>query len=165
MSRTSFTLESKDLGGTFDDSQVMNGFGCNGGNVSPQLHWSNAPVGTKAFAITMHDPDAPTPSGFYHWAVFNIPADTHELPTGAGDPEKDLLPRGAFMGQADTGLKAYGGPCPPEGDFWHRYIITIHALNTDDLDIDSNTPLAQCIFKIVTGAELARASILAYFKK
>ncbi len=165
MSKQTFTLTSNDLGGTFSKEQIMNSFGCDGGNVSPHLQWENAPDGTQAFAISMHDPDAPTPSGFYHWAVFGIPASVSELPSGAGDPEKKLLPEGAFMGKADTGVKAYGGPCPPEGDFWHRYIITVHALNTTDIDVNAETPLAQAIFKIVTGAEIARASLIAYYRK
>ena len=165
MSKKSFTLYSDDLGGTFSKEQVMDKFGCDGGNVSPHLRWENAPQDTRSFAITIHDPDAPTGSGFWHWAVFNIPADVTELPKDAGNPDNSLLPRGAFMGRADSGNKAYDGPCPPEGDFAHRYIITVHALNTDQPEIDSDTPLAQAIFKITMMYELDKASMLAYYKK
>ncbi|MDZ7846392.1 MAG: YbhB/YbcL family Raf kinase inhibitor-like protein [Owenweeksia sp.] len=165
MSKKSFSLYSDDLGGSFSKNQVMDKFGCSGGNTSPHLRWENAPEGTKSFALTLHDPDAPTDSGFWHWAVFNLPANTNELPAGAGDPASNLLPGSAFMGQADTGNKAYDGPCPPEGDFRHRYILTVYALNTDTPEIDADTPLAQAIFKISMMYELERASLIAYFKK
>lgn len=160
-----FTLHSNDLGGTFTHDQVMDSFGCSGGNVSPHLKWENPPTGFKSFAVTMHDPDAPTDSGFWHWAVFNLPEGTTELKAGAGNPEKKLLPKGAFMGRADTGQHAYGGPCPPAGDFTHRYIISVYALDTAKVDFDENVPLAQAVFKLVTGSELARASLIAYYKK
>lgn len=165
MSKSTFTLSSNDLGGTFSKDQVMNNFGCTGNNVSPHLKWENAPEGTKGFAVTIHDPDAPTDSGFWHWAVFNIPADVNELPAGAGDPSKNLLPEKAFMGRADTGNHQYDGPCPPEGDFTHRYIISVYALNTDDLPFNEDTPLAQSAFQIATSLEIARASLIAYYKK
>lgn len=160
-----FTLRSKTLGGNFTEEQLADIFGCSGKNISPQLQWENAPEGTKSFALCMHDPDAPTPSGFYHWAVFNIPANVSELPEGAGNPDKGLLPDKAFMGKGDSGMQAYTGPCPPEGDFIHRYVITVHALDTDSPDIDADTPLAQAFFKIVMQHELGRASMLVYYKR
>lgn len=162
MSKNTFTLISNDLGGTFGKEQVMNSFGCQGGNVSPQLSWTNAPEGTKSFVISMHDPDAPTPSGFWHWMVYDIPTNVNELAAGAGSIEKDKLPKGAFMGRVDTGLAEYGGPCPPEGDFPHRYIITIYALDCEKLGVEENTPLAQATFKMMTGHLLGRASIISY---
>lgn len=165
MSKNNFSLYSDDLGGNFGPEQIMNKFGCTGQNISPHLKWENAPEGTRSFAVTIHDPDAPTQSGFWHWAVFNIPANVNELPAGAGNPDNDLLPTGAFMGRADTGRKAYDGPCPPDNDFAHRYILTVYALNTDQPEIDSDTPLAQAIFKISMMYELGRASMLAYYKK
>ena len=82
-----FSLSSNDLGGEATKTQEFNGFGCSGDNQSPQLFWENAPEGTKSFAITMYDPDAPTGSGFWHWVVFDIPANVNELATNAGNVE------------------------------------------------------------------------------
>src|SRR5262244_2925328 len=84
-----FTLKSKDIGGQMTLQQVLNGFGCTGQNVSPQLSWDNAPAGTKSFGVTIYDKDAPTGSGWWHWIVFNIPATVSELKQGAGDASKN----------------------------------------------------------------------------
>src|SRR5581483_4242400 len=86
--------------------------GCGGKNKSPQLAWSGAPAGTKSFAITLFDPDAPTGSGYSHWVVFDIPATTTSLDEGAGGGD----PGGGKTGYSDFGLNSYGGPCPPKGD-------------------------------------------------
>src|SRR5258705_971472 len=90
-----FTLKSRDIGGQMTAQQVLNGFGCTGQNLSPQLSWENAPAGTKSFAVTIYDKDAPTGSGWWHWVVFDIPANTNDLKQGAGDISKNLLPHGA----------------------------------------------------------------------
>src|SRR5438067_2094273 len=97
------------------------GFGCGGGNKSPHLAWSGAPAGTKSFALMVYDPDAPTGSGFWHWVMFDIPADTTELPKGAGDPKAATAPKGATQSRTDFGVPGYGGPCPPQGDPPHHY--------------------------------------------
>ena len=166
MSKSTFSLHSDDLGGSFTMDQVFNAFGCTGGNNSPHIAWSNVPEGTKSFALFMHDPDAPTHGGFWHWAVYNIPVDHLELPAGAGAEGGSSLPNGAIMGRADAGKNAYCGPCPPPGDFTHQYIITVYALNTDKMDgVDENTPINQVEFRVVTEWEIARASIIAHFKR
>src|SRR6266567_2775664 len=118
----SMSLTSTDLkeGATIANEQVFKGFGCTGGNVSPALRWSGAPAGTKSFAVTMYDPDAPTGSGWWHWVVYNIPAAVTSLPAGAGDPGKNLLAAGATQGNTDFGAAGYGGPCPPPGDKPHH---------------------------------------------
>jgi len=128
-----FTLKSKDIGGQATDKQVFKGFGCTGENVSPELYWENAPAGTRRFAVTMFDPDAPTGSGFWHWIVFDIPANITELKSDAGNLSKNLAPAGAIQGKTDFGQPGYGGPCPPEGHGFHEYIITVYALKTDKL--------------------------------
>lgn len=142
-----FTLSSPDLAsGTFDNKFVLNGFGCSGQNLSPALVWQNAPAGTKSFALQVYDPDAPTGSGFWHWAVYNIPPTVTSLPQGAGnDPAR--LPAGAFGGNTDfmdtgatNGNGNYGGPCPPAGDRPHRYVFTLYALGFDKVEAAGGVP-------------------------
>jgi Raf kinase inhibitor-like YbhB/YbcL family protein len=130
-----FSLKSTDLkeGGKIEEKQVFNSFGCSGGNVSPELSWANAPAGTKSFALTVYDPDAPTGSGWWHWVVYNIPADTKELASGVGSGT-GALPTGAVQGKTDFGSAGYGGPCPPQGDKPHHYIFTLYALKVDKLE-------------------------------
>lgn len=121
--------------GKFAEKYIAGVFGCSGQNVSPQLSWEGAPEGTKSFAVTMYDPDAPTGSGFWHWLVFNIPANVTELPEGAGS-DGGTIPDGAAQGRNDAGVHAYMGPCPPQGDPDHRYVITIHAVDVEALPPD-----------------------------
>jgi len=91
-------------GKMISDEQVFNGFGCTGKNISPALSWSGAPAGTKSFAVTVYDPDAPTGSGFWHWVMFNIPADTTALAKNAGDPKAGLAPKGSVQSRTDFGV-------------------------------------------------------------
>ncbi len=142
-----FTLTSADLvSGTFDNKFVLKGFGCSGENVSPALSWSNVPPNTKSLALQVYDPDAPSGSGFWHWAIYNIPATATGLPQGAGN-SPTTLPAGAFGGNTDfrdTGLTGmngnYGGPCPPQGDKPHRYQFTLYALAVDKLEVAGGVP-------------------------
>lgn len=158
-STKTFTLSSNEIGGQATQHQFLNGFGCHGDNVSPALSWENPPAGTKAFAITMYDKDAPTGSGFWHWVVFNIPADVHELKSGAGDPAKGLIPTGAIQSLTDFGKAGYGGPCPPPGTP-HEYLITVFALKTN-LNLDQNATPALVGFNLYFNS-LAKASIVMY---
>ncbi|MEZ5017076.1 MAG: YbhB/YbcL family Raf kinase inhibitor-like protein [Flavipsychrobacter sp.] len=162
--QSTFTLSSKNLGGTATTVEEFAGFGCKGENKSPQLSWINAPEGTKSFAITMYDPDAPTGSGWWHWLVFDIPASVNELVAGAGDIALDLAPKGAVQSITDYGSKGYGGPCPPQGHGWHQYIITVHALKTDKLGVDENTNAAIVGFNIWANT-IAKASIVTYYQR
>lgn len=114
---TSFSVTSRDISGDrrLAPQQVFEGFGCHGGNQSPQLAWTNPPAGTKSFAITVYDPDAPTGSGWWHWTIANIPAKTMTLPAGAGNPNGEKLPAGAVQGRNDFGYAGFGGACPLPG--------------------------------------------------
>jgi Raf kinase inhibitor-like YbhB/YbcL family protein len=142
-----FTISSPDLAsGTFGTQYILNGFGCTGGNISPAVNWVNPPGGTKSFALNVFDPDAPTGSGFWHWAVYNIPPSTTGLARGAGNTPA-TLPAPAFGGNTDfldTGTTGgngnYGGPCPPAGDPPHRYIFTLYALSVDDVQMAGGVP-------------------------
>lgn len=164
LGQTNFTLTSTDLGGQATTTQEFDGFGCTGNNESPQLAWSGAPEGTQSFAITMYDPDAPTGSGWWHWLVFDIPADVNELVTGAGNVEANLAPKGAIQSTTDYGGTGYGGPCPPEGHGFHTYIITVHALGAASLGLEAETNPA--VVGYYLGANtLAKASIVAYYKR
>jgi hypothetical protein len=129
-------------------SQVFNGFGCTGDNISPELTWTNAPTGTQSFALTMYDPDAPTGSGWWHWVVYNIPANVTHLSANAGSVDAQQLPQGAVQGRTDFGTSGYGGACPPVGDKPHRYQITVHALKVDHLDLPADASAALIGFMI-----------------
>jgi len=162
--QNTFTLSSSSLGGEATITEEFNGFGCTGKNESPQLSWKNAPEGTKSFAITMYDPDAPTGSGWWHWVVFDIPSDINELVSGAGDIKLNLAPKGAIQSKTDYGVSGYGGPCPPEGHGLHQYIITVHALKTDKLGLDENTNAAVVGYYLWSNT-LAKASIVSYYQR
>lgn len=154
-----FTLKSNEIGGQATQHQFFNSFGCHGDNQSPELSWENPPVGTQAYAITMYDKDAPTGSGFWHWVVFNIPSEVHELKSGAGDPSKNLMPAGAIQSLTDYGKPGYGGPCPPPGNP-HEYLITVYALKAK-LNLDQNTSAAVVGFNLYFNT-IAKASIVMY---
>jgi Raf kinase inhibitor-like YbhB/YbcL family protein len=157
-----FTLKSNELGGQFSNRHFGTAMGFTGENKSPQLSWEHAPEATKSFAITMYDLDAPTGSGFWHWVVFNIPAHVNELPSDAGNNSLSLLPEDAIQSNTDIGLPGYVGPTPPEGPA-HRYLITVHALNsTLELGKDTTPALAGFFMHFST---LAKASLLIYGEK
>ncbi len=132
-----FSLSSPAVkpGASMDQEQVYNGYGCQGQNRSPALEWTAGPEGTRSYAVTVFDPDAPNGSGWWHWVVYNIPADVNALPAGAGDERGKLLPPGAVQGRTDFGSPGYGGPCPPKGHQPHHYIFTVYALKTPRINI------------------------------
>lgn len=149
-----FTLTSTDLadGGTLPDAQVQAK-----GNTSPHLAWSGAPEGTKSFAITCFDPDAPTGSGFWHWTVANIPAEVSEIP--AGGP----VPGGAVEGRTDFGEPGFGGAAPPPGHGPHRYVFTVFAVDVDRLPVTPEDSGAKYGFNLHFHT-LATASITATYE-
>ena len=164
ISQNTFTLTSKNLGGEATLKEEFNGFGCIGKNESPQLSWKNAPEGTRSFAITMYDPDAPTGSGWWHWVVFDIPTSTTELVANAGDIKLELTPEGTIQSITNYGSQGYGGPCPPQGHGLHQYIITVYALKTDTLGLNKNTNPAIVGYYLWNNT-LAKASLITYYKK
>ena len=133
----SLTLSSTDIaqGELMKQSQVFNGFGCSGDDLSLQLQWSGAPKGTKSFAITAYDPDAPTGSGWWHQQLVNIPMSVSILDTGAGSTKKNAAPAGSSHVSNDFGTKGFGGACPPKGHGVHHYRFTVHALSVDKLEL------------------------------
>ena len=122
-------------GSTLATPQLSGIFGAGGEDVSPQLSWSGAPDGTQSYVVTCYDPDAPTGSGFWHWAVLNIPSSVTSLPTGAGDESGSGLPEGAVQLQNDAGLARYLGAAPPPGHGTHRYFFVVHAVDAPALDV------------------------------
>lgn len=159
VSAQTFTLKSNDIGGQATNKQMANSFGCHGENMSPELHWENAPAGTQAFAVTIFDVDAPTGSGFWHWVVFNIPANVTELKTDAGNPAKNLAPAGTIQVNNDGGVPGYIGPCPPPGPI-HQYLITVFALKSK-ISLDKNASPALVGFYLY-GNVIEKASMVMY---
>jgi Raf kinase inhibitor-like YbhB/YbcL family protein len=157
-----FTLQSSDLGGQLTTNQVFNGFGCSGKNISPALNWINPPKGTKSFAVTVYDPDAPTGSGFWHWVIFDIPEKTHALVADSGNIEKKLSPAGSIQSVTSYGKPGFGGACPPEGDTPHRYVFTVYALDIAKLGLNAESQPALVGFFLNQHA-LSKASIISYY--
>lgn len=159
-----FTLKSNELGGQATEKQVFNGFGCNGKNLSPQLFWENPPTGTRSFAVTIYDEDAPTGSGWWHWLIFDIPASVNELKAGAGNISLNLAPDGSIQSITDFKSNGYGGLCPPEGSKAHRYVITVYALKTNKIGLDANANPALVGFMLEQNV-IEKASIVVYYKR
>jgi len=159
-----FTLSSPDIAGQLSNLQVLNGFGCSGKNISPELSWKNAPEGTKSFALTMYDPDAPTGSGWWHWIVFDIPVDIHSLKSNAGNIKASVAPKGSIQSRTSFGQPGFGGACPPQGENPHQYIFTIYALKVDKLGLKADATPALAGFYLNQNV-LAKASILAYYSR
>ncbi|MEU5269717.1 YbhB/YbcL family Raf kinase inhibitor-like protein [Streptomyces hygroscopicus] len=159
----SFTLGSEDVsdGEPLPLAQWSGIFGVpGGGDVSPQLSWSGAPEGTKGYAVTVYDPDAPAGSGFWHWAVANIPASVTEPASDAGNGTGELLPPGAVRLPGDAGAARFIGAAPPAGHGPHRYFIVVQALDVEDTGVEANTTPALLGFHI-SGHVLGRAVLTA----
>ena len=148
----SFTVTSEDVtdGQPLKDDQVAAK-----GNKSPQLSWSGAPEGTKSYTVTCFDPDAPTPSGFWHWVLVDLPADVTSLEAGAASGE---LPGKAFHVRNDAGEAGFTGAAPPQGDQVHRYFFVVHAVGEETLGVDPSASPAVVSFNLAFKT-LARAII------
>lgn len=157
----SLTSATVSEGEKLTNSHVFEGFGCEGENESPQLSWTGAPDGTKSFAINVYDPDAPTGSGWWHWNVVNLPASTNSIAQNAS--MTDDLPGEAIEIRNDYGTIGFGGACPPPGEV-HRYIFTVYALGTEQLELPENPSNALVGFMIRANM-LDSASITAVYHR
>src|SRR5437763_4563437 len=161
----SFTLRSNDIadGETLATPHLSGIFGAGGEDRSPHLAWAAFPPETKSFAVTCYDPDAPTASGFWHWAVFNIPASVTELASGAGDTSGSGLPAGAITLANDGGLKQFLGAAPPAGHRPHRYIFAVHAVDVEKLEVPGTATPAFLGFNLFSHA-IGRALLTAVYE-
>lgn len=156
----SFTTTSQDLIHGEHMPMTFAHPGAGGQNVSPHLVWSGFPAETRSFTVTCFDPDAPTPSGFWHWLVVNLPSSVTELSQGAASVQ---LPGSAFALRNDYGEVGYGGPYPPEGDRPHRYFFVVHAVDVAALDLTTDSSAAYASFNLAFHT-LARAIITPTFR-
>lgn len=156
-----FTLTSPDVadGATLPEELVAQG-----GNLSPALAWSGFPAGTRSFVVSCFDPDAPTPSGYWHWAVVDVPPTVTSLERGAGAHGGSHLPRGAFHVRNDGGGDGYDGAAPPAGDRAHRYVFAVHALDVDSLGVGPGASNAGVAFNALFHT-LARATLTGTYRR
>jgi len=160
-----FVLSSPDpqLVASVPDTYRANAFGCTGGNQSPPLQWSGAPAGTQSFVLTLFDRDErSTPSGWWHWVVYDLPKDVDKLPKGAGAAHSALLAAGTLQGRSDLGEDAYHGPCPAKGDPPHRYVFTIYALKVAKLPVPADSSGAM-VTSIAQEYVLGKAVLTAHY--
>ena len=159
----SFTVTSTDVAEGEPLARPQWSTAAGGVDRAPQLSWSGFPERTRSFAITCLDPDAPSGSGWWHWAVANIPVTTTSLPTGAGDDEGSGLPDGAVQLRNDSGQRRFVGAAPPEGHIPHRYFVVVHAVDVETLDVADATP-AVLGFNLFFHT-LGRARLVAWYQR
>lgn len=161
-----FTVTSNDIRDNIPLAapQVSGIMGAGGTDTSPHLSWSGFPTNTASFAVTCYDPAAPTPSGFWHWGVCDIPAQATELPTGAGDPDGSPLPEGALTLPNDAGIRQYLGAAPPEGNGVHHYYFVVHAVDVPSVGVSKDATPAFLGFTL-SGHTLARATLVPIYER
>ncbi|MCL1870622.1 MAG: YbhB/YbcL family Raf kinase inhibitor-like protein [Promicromonosporaceae bacterium] len=157
----SFTLTSPDV---VDGQRLDARFSVDGAGESPALEWSGAPEGTASFVVNVYDPDAPTPSGYWHWNVVDVPATTTSLPRGAGAVGGASLPAGAYHVRSDGGEDGYEGSGPPAGDHEHRYFIAVHAVDVPQLGVGPGASNAVVAFNLAFHT-LGRAVIVGTYQR
>jgi Raf kinase inhibitor-like YbhB/YbcL family protein len=155
-----FTLKSATFseGGTLPQSSVANVFGCTGKNVQPDLHWSAAPAGTKSFALTMYDPDAPVSGGFWHWVVFDIPSTMMMLNAMSENP----MQRAFVNGINSAKSQGYVGPCPPPGKP-HHYVFTLYALDVPKVAGADSSTTGPALTDAIKGHILGKAMLTGLY--
>jgi len=160
------TLSSSDIKQDefMSKNQEFNGFGCSGKDTSPHLKWSNIPTGTKSFAVTAYDPDAPTGSGWWHWQIVDIPVSVTELKSGAGNTKSKNVPKGSFQVTNDYGSSGFGGACPPKGHGIHRYQFTVHALSVETLSLPKSASGALAGY-MINANSIASSTIESLYKR
>lgn len=161
-----FTLTSESVthNRPLDPAQASGVMGAGGKDESPQLSWSGFPDGTKSFAVTVYDPDAPTASGFWHWSVANLPVTTTSLPAGAGTDGSGMLPEGAVQLRNDGGFAGFVGAAPPQGHGPHHYHVVVHALGVESLDISPEASPAYLGFNLFSST-IGRARLIGTFEQ
>ncbi len=161
-----FQIKSSDIeiNAMITNKFVFRGFGCLGENISPQISWSNAPIGTKSYALTVFDPDAPSGSGWWHYVAVNIPLTYSQFPTGFASENKFNLKDGINQVRNDFGIYNFGGPCPPIGHKIHHYVFTIHALKTDKINIPETATAALAGYMINQNS-IDQTSFTALYKR
>jgi Raf kinase inhibitor-like YbhB/YbcL family protein len=162
---TQLVLTSPDarLAVSVPDRYTAQAFGCSGGNQSPPLQWTGAPAGTRSFVLTLFDPDErSTPSGWWHWVLYDLPKNVTSLALGAGAEHSSLLPHAARQGRSDLGTDAYHGPCPAKGDPPHRYVFTVYALDVAKLPVPAEASGAM-VTSVVQEHLLAKAEFVAHY--
>jgi Raf kinase inhibitor-like YbhB/YbcL family protein len=157
----SFTVTSPDI---TDGERLPVDFTVDGDNVSPALEWSGFPEGTRSFVVSCFDPDAPTPSGYWHWNLVDVPASVTSLPRGAGAPDGSGLPDGAYHVRSDGRTLGFEGAAPPPGDHEHRYVFAVHALDVPELGVGPDATNAQVAFNAVFHT-LARAVLVGTYQR
>jgi len=158
----SLTSQSVADGGQLAREQVSGILGAGGSDISPQLSWSGFPAETRSFTVSMFDPDVPTASGFWHWAVANVPASVTSLPAGAGDGRS--LPGGTLTLANDAGYRRYLGPATPPGNGPDRYFLVVHAVDVEKLEVSETSTPAYLEFLLFTHA-IARATMYGTFER
>jgi Raf kinase inhibitor-like YbhB/YbcL family protein len=151
-------------GQTITEQYVFNGFGCSGQNISPQVSWKNLPRNTRSVAVTIYDPDAPTGSGWWHWLTYNIPMKVKSLPEGEGKQGTATLSNTGVQNLTDFGVVGYGGPCPPAGHPVHHYVLTVHAIDVEKLDIPANASGAMAGF-FINQHTISKASLTGLYSR
>jgi Raf kinase inhibitor-like YbhB/YbcL family protein len=152
-------------GAVLSTTYEFDGMSCTGHNVSPPLQWSGAPAGTKSFALTVHDPDAKAPGGWWHWVVLNIPASADGLKTAAGSGDFSSAPMGSVEGTTSFGKPGYGGPCPPVGSGVHHYVFTLYALDVVQLPGASKATTGPALTELLSKHLLGNTTLVGLFSR